>query len=122
MELKDRKLAEMVEASGSKELIYRVIEWLDEDEWDKEAYPTEAHLVLNCAEEIIEDYRDDGCCFHDDLLWARKVNRERDTYTVNLDCFAIKRKHTLQDVESADAIIAEYNNTRAFIKKLRRMV
>lgn len=119
MEIKDKKLAKMVSASGSNVLISRIATY-PEEEWDKEEHPTETALVLNIAEEVMEDYADDGHCLHEELWWAKKVDKERNRFLANIHTMQMRPMHSAKDIESADAVLAEYNATRAIIKKLRR--
>lgn len=119
MELKEKRIADMVSTSGSNVLMAR-LETFPEEEWDQELYPTEADLVRNIAGEIIEDYHDDGHCLYDELREARRVILERNRIAVNLDTFQMKPMHSAKEIDHAEAIISEYNNTRKIIRKLRK--
>ena len=117
-------LTELVKKQNLPELYYRASECWDEEDQKHEGL-TDIEYLIREAEWIVEDFCEDtGHSLHDDYLWAKKLLKETDNgkrRPIDIATMSIKEGYMDADIENARSIIDEVKQTKAFIRKLKRM-
>ena len=123
MELTNKKLIKMLEKARLYELEFRIEEIDDTSDMEEEGM-TEPEYILREVQWLIEDYNDDGCLIHEDLLSARQLLRETDNgKRIPTDLgFRPLQGYSKYDIEQARNLVNEYRRTKRFCEKLEKMV
>ena len=107
------------------ELEYRATEYWDDEDQKHEGL-TDAEYLLREAEWVVEDFTEDtGHCLHDEWLEAKatiKRTKNGKFKQIALPSFEIMEGWRDSDVKHARELLDEVKRTKAFIRKLRRMV
>ena len=125
MELKNKELVKMIEKARLYELEERIMSIEDDSDMKQEGM-TETEYILREAEWLVEDFEDDGCLIHDDLVDARRLLREtRNGKCIPIDIsrgFRPKRGYEKYNIDRAKNLVNEYNRTKRFVERLGRMI
>ena len=124
MKLKDEKLNKLISKANLPELEYRLGCYEDDSDMKAEGM-NEWQYVMREVEWILEDFQDDGHTLYEELQDARWLLRKTDygkripissTTFRPLDGFQPFR------IETAKNVVNEYNRTKRFAERLRKMV